>query len=108
MICLLFFSKVVNSQVTFELFWDRSKIKMYIRLRNELVHTNVSITKSHASDVINFVKRIEKEINEEAENLIEEQNNLEDKKELEEMNILLISRKKNFQFRLLAQFFLSL
>ena len=39
-----------------------AEIKMYIRLRNELVHTNVSITKSHASDVINFVKRIEKEI----------------------------------------------
>lgn len=39
-----------------------AEIKKYIRLRNELVHTNVSITKSHASDVINFVKRIEKEI----------------------------------------------
>ena len=39
-----------------------AEIKKYISLRNELVHTNVSITKSHASNVINFVKRIEKEI----------------------------------------------
>ena len=38
------------------------EIKQYIRLRNELVHTNFSITKSQASSVINFVKKIEQEI----------------------------------------------
>ena len=39
-----------------------SEIKQYIRLRNELVHTNFSITKFQASSVINFVKKIEQEI----------------------------------------------
>lgn len=39
-----------------------SEIKQYIGLRNELVHTDFSITKFQASSVINFVKKIEKEI----------------------------------------------
>ena len=40
-----------------------SEIKQYIRLRNELVHTNFSITKFQASSVINFVKKIEQAVN---------------------------------------------
>lgn len=38
------------------------EIKGYILLRNKLVHTNLSITKTQATNIITFVKKIASEI----------------------------------------------